>query len=226
MAKLCVDDVTDSIPLIQSGCGGASPTSTLHDFRVRPVTRFDATPFIISRHYAKKFPQVSYYFGMYDSKELIGITAFGTPASPSLTRGICGKKYQDEVLELKRLVLKYNRKNEASYLISKSFKLLPKPRIIVSFADTSQDHVGVVYQASNFIYTGLSKKRPDWRMKGKNLHSKSICEQFDSAQRKSDDRFYLIDRPRKHRYIFFLGNKKQRKQYLEDLKYEVQEYPQ
>ena len=226
MNELCVDDVTDSIPLIQSGCGGASPTSTLHDFRVRPVTRFDATPFIISRHYAKRFPSISYYFGLYDADELVGVVCYGTPASHSLTVGICGKQYKSQVLELNRLVLKYNRKNEASYLISKSFKLLPKPRIIVSYADTSQDHIGVVYKATNFIYTGLSDKRTEWAMKGSKLHSKTICDHYSLEQRKRDAQFHLIDRPRKHRYIYFLGNKKQKKQYLKDLKYEVQEYPQ
>jgi len=226
MNELCVDDVTDSIPLIQSGCGGASPTSTLHDFRVRPVTRFDATPFIMSRHYAKRFPSISYYFGLFDASELVGVVCYGSPPSPPLTVGICGKEYKSQVLELNRLVLKYNRKNEASYLISKSFKLLPKPRIIVSYADTSQDHVGVVYKATNFIYTGLSDKRTEWAMKGSRQHSKTICEQHTLEHRKNSDDFYVIDRPRKHRYIYFLGNKKQRKQYLSDLKYEVKEYPQ
>lgn len=225
MNKLCVDDVTDSISPIQGDCGGAIPTSTLQSFRVRPVTRFDATPFIISIHYAKRFPSISYYFGLFDADELIGVVCYGTPASHSLTIGICGKKYKSQVLELNRLVLKYNRKNEASYLVSKSLKLLPKPKIIVSYADTSQNHVGVVYKASNFIYTGLSDKRTEWAMKGSKLHSKTICDSYSLEHRKSNDQFYLIDRPRKHRYIYFLGNKKQKKQYLLDLKYNVKEYP-
>lgn len=192
---------------------------------VKPITRFDATPFIISRHYAKRFPSVSYYFGLFDKDELIGVICYGSPPSPSLTVGICGKQYRNEVIELNRLVLKYNRKNEASYLVGKSFKLLPKPKIIVSYADTSQNHVGTVYKATNFIYTGLSDKRTEWAMRGSNLHSKTICDSYSLEHRKNNDQFYVINRPRKHRYIYFIGNKKQKKQYMFNLKYNVQEYP-
>ena len=196
------------------------------NFKVKPVTRFDATPFIIDIHYAKRFPSVSYYFGLFDDSEMIGLVSYGTPASHPLTIGICGKEYKKEVLELNRLVLKYNGKNEASYLIGQSFKLLPKPSIIVSYADTSQNHLGKVYQATNFIYTGLSDKRTEWQIKGSNLHSKTVTSQYTLEERKSNpQKFELKDRPRKHRYIYFLGSKKQIKHYKSKLKYSVSNYP-
>ncbi len=132
----------------------------------------------------------------------------------------------DKVIELNRLVLKYNRKNEASYLVGQSLKLLPKPKIVVSYADTAQNHTGIVYQATNFIYTGLSAKRTDWRMVNSNLHSYTICQKWDSKHRNNNpDIFYKIDRPRKHRYIYYLGNKKNKKQFLKKLKYPIMEYP-
>ena len=130
------------------------------------------------------------------------------------------------VYELNRLVLKYNRKNEASYLIGQSLKQLVKPKIIVSFADTSQNHMGIVYQATNFLYTGLSAKRSDWRMYGNNKHSYTICSQYDSKYRNSNpDKFYKIDRPRKHRYIYFVGDKTDKKQLLKELNYPIMNYP-
>lgn len=196
------------------------------NFKVKPVTKFDATPFIIDIHYAKRFPSVSHYFGLFNDSEMIGLVCYGSPASHSLTIGICGKEYKQQVLELNRLVLKYNRKNEASYLIGQSFKLLPKPRIIVSYADTSQNHLGRVYQATNFIYTGLSDKHSEWRMKNSNLHSKAVCRNYSLEERKSNpEKFEKIDRPRKHRYIYFLGSKKQIKHYKSNLKYSVSNYP-
>ena len=122
--------------------------------------------------------------------------------------------------------LKNNIKNEASYLVGNSFKLLPKPSIIVSYADTNQNHSGYIYQATNFIYTGLSDKRTEWRMKNTNKHSKTICEQYTLEERKNNpDKFEVIDRPRKHRYIYFIGSKKDKKQILKQLKYPVMEYP-
>ena len=120
-----------------------------------------ADPFILNIHYAKRKPSISYVYGLYQNEELIGICSFGSPASPALCKGIAGEKNRSKVIELNRLVLKYNRKNEASYLVGKSLKMLPKPKIVVSYADTAQDHKGIVYQATNFYFTGTSKPRTD-----------------------------------------------------------------
>jgi hypothetical protein len=185
-----------------------------------------ADPFIFDIHYAKRKPSISYVYGLYDNDELIGIVTYGTPPSKALLKGIAGENYMDKVIELNRLVLKYNRKNEASYLVGQSLKMLPKPLVIVSYADTAQNHIGIVYQATNFIYTGLSAKRTDWRMVNSNLHSYTICQKWDSKHRNSNpDIFYKIDRPRKHRYIYYLGNKKSKKQFLKNLKYPIMKYP-
>ena len=43
--------------------------------------------------------------------------------------------------------------------VSKCLKLLPRPMIIVSYSDTRQGHNGYIYQATNWIYTGLPKKQ-------------------------------------------------------------------
>ena len=120
-----------------------------------------ADPFILEIHYAKRKPSISFAYGLYDKDELTGVCTFGSPASPSLCKGIAGEHNKSKVIELNRLVLKYNRKNEASYLVGQSLKLLPKPKIVVSYADTAQDHIGIVYQATNFYFTGTSKPRTD-----------------------------------------------------------------
>jgi hypothetical protein len=75
------------------------------------------------------------------------------------------------VYELNRLWVSDDvPKNGESYLIANSIKRLDK-EIIVSFADTSQSHVGYVYQATNFLYCGLSAKFRDPKVKGmENMH--------------------------------------------------------
>jgi hypothetical protein len=78
-----------------------------------------------------------------------------------LVKGVCGEGYKKQVIELNRLCLRYNRKNEASFLVAKSLSLLPKPKIVVSYADTAQGHQGVIYQATNFLFTGTTKPRTD-----------------------------------------------------------------
>ena len=198
----------------------------MKDYQINKISYEDTKPFILNIHYAKRMPSITYSFGLFYKTELVGVVCYGSPPSQSLCKGIAGSEYKKIVLELNRLVLKYNKKNEASFLVGNSFKLLPQPTILVSYADTSQNHTGYIYQATNFIYTGLSDKRTEWRMKDSNKHSKTICEQYTLEHRKNNpDKFYLIDRPRKHRYIYLICNKKDKKKILKNLKYPQKDYP-
>ena len=200
---------------------------------IKLVTRKDYLPFMLDIHYAKRIPSVSYAYGLYINNNLEGIVSYGTPPSSTLRRGIAGDRFIPDVLELNRLVLQRNNKNDSSWLIANSLKALPKNRIVVSYADTSQDHVGYVYQATNFIYTGLSAKRTDWKVRGKeHLHSQSIVDEFRGQPNRSKlmrekygDNFYSINRPRKHRYIYVTGSKTYKKEVLKNLKYKIKNYP-
>ena len=198
----------------------------MDSYKVLPIKYNDTKPFILNIHYAKRIPSITYSFGLFFKNELVGIVTYGSPPSQSLCRGIAGDECRKIVLELNRLVLKNNIKNEASFLVANSFKLLKKPTIIVSYADTSQNHTGYIYQATNFIYTGLSDKRTEWREINTNKHSKTICEQYSLNERKNNpDKFHLVDRPRKHRYIYIIANKKDKKNILKKLKYPISKYP-
>lgn len=196
--------------------------------KVLPIQNYETKTWLLNRHYAKRMPSISYAFGLYDDNNLVGVCTFGSPPSPSLCTGVCGEQYKDKVLELNRLILDSAKPNSASYLVSKSLKLLPKPSIVVSYADTSQGHVGYIYQATNFLYTGLSEPRLDWAVKGlEHLHSKTLSEgmTLESLQEKYGDRFYHKNRDRKHRYIVFTGSKLQKKRLQKKLNYDVEPYP-
>jgi len=184
---------------------------------------------LLEKHYAKRIPQIMHAFGLYVDEVLKGVVTYGIPASPALCMGICGKEYSDKVLELNRLCLMENNKNESSFLVANSIKLLPKPTIVVSYADTSQGHVGYVYQATNFLYTGLSANRVDWTIKGlEHKHSKTISDgmTLESIKEKYGDDFYYTERSRKHRYILFHGSKTDKKIMRKLLKYNIEPYPQ
>lgn len=200
---------------------------------VRPIESKQAYPFLLDIHYARRIPSISYAFGLFDEDALIGVCTFGTPPSAPLKTGVCGPEWAGRVLELNRLCLLYNRHNEASYLVGACLRALPAPSVIVSFADTEQGHVGTVYQATNFLYCGLSAKRTDWKVRGKeHLHGQTIADEFRGTpnraaamREKYGEDFYLAPRPRKHRYIFFVGSKKEKKAMRAALRYAVEEYP-
>lgn len=199
---------------------------------VRPIPAKEAEPWLLNRHYAKRLCPISYAFGAYLEGGLVGVVTYGTPASAPLRTGVCGEAWADKVLELNRLCCE-NDRNIASQLVGRSLRLLPKPSVVVSYADTAQGHVGYVYQATNFLYTGLSAKRTDWKVKGKeHLHGATIADEsrgFENRaqwmREKYGDDFYLEARPRKHRYVYPCGSKAQRKQILGALRYKVESYP-
>ena len=196
--------------------------------KVLQIKPEETYPWLLKKHYAKRVPQIMFAFGLYDDADLVGVVTYGIPASPSLCMGICGKEYSDKVLELNRLCLEDNYKNQASFLVANSIKLLPKPTIVVSYADTAQGHVGYVYQATNFLYTGLSANRVDWAIKGlEHKHSKTLSDgmTLDAMKEKYGDDFYYTERSRKHRYIYFHGTKTDKKILKSKLNYEVMPYP-
>lgn len=195
---------------------------------VLPIKNEETAPWLLEKHYAKRMPQIMYAFGLYEDTTLVGVITYGIPASPSLCMGICGKQYSEKVLELNRICLEGNKKNQASFLVANSIKLLPKPTIVVSYADTAQGHIGYVYQSTNFIYTGLSANRVDWTIKGQeHKHSKTISDGMTLQQMKEEhgDDFYYVERSRKHRYIYFHGNKTDKKILLKNLNYQIEPYP-
>jgi hypothetical protein len=205
----------------------------LADVIIHPVSRIDCLPFIMDIHYAHRMPSVSYRFGLFRNNTLEGIVTYGTPSSAPLRSGICGPEFSASVLELNRLCLRNNIKNDASRLVAASLKMLPKDKIIISFADTDQCHVGTVYQACNFVYCGLSAKRTDWKIRGmEHLHGQTIADEFrgkcnrsELMRQKYGSDFYLKDRPRKHRYVYFVGSRKFKKKAFAALRYDPESYP-
>ena len=114
---------------------------------VLPIEAKYAHDWMLNIHYAKRIAPVSHAFGMFIDGVLLGVVTYGVPSSAPLRSGIAGDKYAAIVLELNRLVFINHVKNGASELVGKSLKKLPKPSIVVSYADTAQGHVGYVYQA-------------------------------------------------------------------------------
>ena len=199
--------------------------------KVLPIKSKESYPWLLQKHYAKRVPSISYAFGLYDDGVLVGVCTYGTPSAATLRDGIAGPENSKYVLELNRLCIDSDNKNAASILVGRSLQMLPKPSIVVSYADTEQEHVGYVYQACNFICTGLSAKRTDWKIKGlEHLHGQTIADisrgckgsRSDFMREKFGDDFYLEDRARKHRYIFVTGKNKALKQ---SIRYNQEPYP-
>lgn len=186
--------------------------------------------FVVKHHYLHRKCPCSMAFGLFDEQNRIkGVIVYGVPPSPTLLKGICGADEADNVYELNRLwVADDVQKNGESFLIGNSLKMIDK-EIVVSFADTKHGHVGYVYQATNFMYCGLSAKFKDPQVKGyEHMHhatfahgmtNKQVVEKFGAENVK------FVERPRKHRYIMFVAKGKRKKELMSKLKYKTLPYP-
>lgn len=199
------------------------------NYSIERISYAMAQEVVIAKHYLHRKAPCSYAFGMFDKLgQIVGVVIYGVPASSTLLKGICGEDQAHNVYELTRLwVDDCVPKNGESFLIGNTIKLLDR-EIIVSYADSSQEHVGVVYQATNFLYTGLSAKFKDPKIKGlENQHHATYANGLSNKQvmEKYGDRVYWVDRPRKHRYIFFNATKNKKKLLMALLRYKVLPYP-
>lgn len=192
------------------------------DYKVKSIKTELCKEWLLYKHYAKRIPSISYAFGLFEGDILQGILTIGKPPSPSLCVGVCGEHNSKFVYELNRLCVNDDlKKNVLSYFVSQCLKKLNNI-ILVSYADTSQNHNGYIYQATNWIYTGLSAKRTErYDIDNPNRHSKSVTENKNINYQD----LAVRERPQKHRYIFFIASKKQKKRWNRELNYPVCDYP-
>lgn len=192
-----------------------------------------AVDFLLPRHYSGRVPMISIAFGWYDCQyerdeegithlpdvsHLKAVCTFGKPASPPLCIGVCGVENKEHVYELNRLCRVEEWEEPLSQFVASCLRTLEvKNWIVVSFSDTDMGHNGYIYQACNFIYTGVTRERTDKYTEG-NKH----CRHYDNSVQGE----YRKIRSAKHRYIFFCTrDRRLRRRWRSQLKYRVMEYP-
>lgn len=203
-------------------------------YMVRSIDNEQCKEWLLKKHYLKRNTSYSYAFGLFDNNFLVGICTFGNAVPMQMKKSICGDKYMELVYELNRLCTNDNLdKNANSFFLARCFMLLPKPLIIVSYADKSFGHHGYIYQASNFYFTGESHIQFDWKVKGKeHIHIRTLLDEFafeedrvNKLKEKYGDELYRVQREPKYRYVYFLGNKKQKKEFLNNKLFDIKPYP-
>lgn len=128
-------------------------------------------------HYTKSIPTPPLVrIGVWENRKFIGAVIFG--------RGANNNAYKPYALdmtegcELVRVALTEHL-SSVSRIISIAISMLKKSnsklRLVVSYADPNHDHIGAIYQAGNWIFTGSTGK--DFKAidkKGRVWHSRQV----------------------------------------------------
>lgn len=167
-------------------------------------------------HYSKSIPVPPLItFGVWEYEKMIGTVIFSRGASPSLLKPY--NLEQDQGCELSRVALD-KHKTPVSKILSVCINILKKKfeklELIVSFADTDQNHYGGIYQASNWLYTGITASSYFYiDENNRKWHSRQVSEKGYNIQQgnvrktKKPSELTKVKSKGKHRYIYPLKNK-------------------
>lgn len=172
---------------------------------------FQAAKYAVENwHYSQNMPNGKLFtLGVWEEGKFIGAIVFGRGANNNML-----KPYGLDVTEgceLVRIALK-EHKTPVSKIVKVAILMLkrfnPKLKMIVSYADTAQDHLGVIYQASNWIYTGSARSTNLYLYNGRYRHQRSINLAIAGGKLNREQANQLPQLPasNKHRYIYILDD--------------------
>jgi len=188
-------------------------------YHVQTIKTIETYDWLLHKHYAHRIPSITFSFGLYDNKNILcGVCTYGMP--PNYQEMIAWQPF--ELLELNRLVVNDDTpKNTTSYFVSSTLKLLPKPKVIISYADFRAGHHGYIYQATNWLYTGIGGSgQKIYIMKdGKERHQRHE----DMIDKNNIARIEITTG--KARYYYFVGDKKTIKTMKNLLRFDILPYP-
>jgi len=197
---------------------------------VTNIPKKEINPWLLKKHYAHTIPAVIYQFGIFIDKMLEGVCCYGSPACPS--NNSMGDFKQ---IELVRLVVNEELpKNTLSHFVASTFKLLPSPLSLVSYADSKMGHHGYIYQATNWYYTGKGEAVNNWIDKdNKAIHNRTMSEtskkypELTTTEMAHSLGYQKVIGSSKYRYFNFIGNKRDKRLWLQELKkkYNILPYP-
>jgi hypothetical protein len=203
----------------------------MDNYWVGKVPTKEGKEFVKKHHYSHGIHNGPMTYGLFKDLDLIGVCAFANPCSEAVCASVFGLEHKRSVTELHRLVIIDDTpKNTESWFIVRALKLLKKDRpnynAVLSFADATEGHLGVIYQATNAIYTGISGKAtfyldPSGRLRHPRQNGLNIT--LNEAIKRN---WKPVKREGKHRYLYLLPNgQKHRKSLLQQLQLPDLPYP-
>lgn len=218
---------------------------------IKLISKDIAKNIIETYHYSHRFSSTRYALGIFYKTEnknsffegevdqLIGCMTYGYPVGRLTADSISSKLKPEDVLELTRLFIHdgYGA-NIESYALSLSFKWLKENdkniKMLISYSDPGQGHLGIIYRATNWGYQGdrvrlVESFSVQLEKDGEWLHPRTIFSMYgsnsiDIMKKQIGHTFWIRNEARKHRYIYTLANKKEKKEILSNLKHPLLPY--
>lgn len=199
----------------------------MREFSVAKIDKRTAEAFVIAKHYSHRASIFWEAYALIEDGNIEGVVVYGQPSPPVQKYAFRNRTFR--LYELCRLVIQTDSPNAASLLISHSLKQLERPSAVVSYADTEWGHAGIVYQATNWLYTGATRSHDHaYIIDGKRVHPMTLRDRgiTDPKRWARENDIKTSPPAEKHRYFFLNGSRTDKKRMLKSLAYPVvKEYP-
>ena len=212
---------------IQAG-GGAIPTPALQSLTVRPISHRAAKELLVRNHYLHTMPGgTKLAFGIFSGKRLMGTVTLGV--GPFNVHRLVAGSTRDDCLVLSRLWLADDLpKNSESRVLAVILRSLGRDtsvKFLVTYADPTAGHVGTIYQATGWLYTGMSEPSVLYDIgDGVLRNSRTLGHAYGTRSSRyfSEHGVELkgMRQEAKHRYVYFLD-----KAWSDKLNVPVRPYP-
>jgi hypothetical protein len=191
--------------------------------KVISISKTVADTFVTQKHYSRRASIFWAGFALEEDGLITGVAVYGQPSPPIQKHAFKDREFR--LYELARVVVQSKTKNASSFLVANSLKLLePKPCAVISYADMEQNHCGIIYQATNWIYTGATKSHDKaYIVDGKRTHPMTLRDRgiTDPTRWAKENGIEMVKPMDKHRYFQFVGDKRQRRMMQDKLNYPV-----
>lgn len=198
---------------------------------IRPMKSSRAKRFIRKHHYTGTCHNGPKCWGLIMDGELAGVTAFANPITEDIRRKIFGDSFRGTVFGLHRVVtLDKCPKNTESWFVRKALDCFkadsPQYWAVVSFADSTLGHTGMIYQALNAIYFGMTEGTYYFIDQDGNLRPHRDGNDTISKSEAKERGWKVSEREGKHSYLFLLPKNSRHENALRELlQVESQPYP-
>ncbi len=197
--------------------------------RVERIDKETAEAVVRAKHYSRRLGIFWEGYGLFDDDRIVGVCCYGQPSAPIQKHAFKDRTFR--LYELTRLVVDDGVQNGASMLVGRSLRMLSEhPCAVISYADSAHGHCGIVYQCTNWIYTGPVVAHDSlYVVNGERLHPMTLRDRLgvtEPAKWARENGIEVVKPESKHRYFYLCGTKTQKAAMLSRLAYPVvSEYP-
>lgn len=217
----------------------------LETSRVKEIGWDEAAPLILQYEWLGNMGTTEFAYGLFFGSVLGGVVCFGRTAGTGVYASIAGEQHAGKAITLCRgACAHYAHEHSASKLISDACRMMFRDHgksIFIAYSDPSAGEIGTVYQASGWMYCGMTSATEKFdlgdgkirdarlvhaytrdRTGGTLKYKRSRAEQ-KKLMVENGARFFKGNA--KHRYLKIVADKKTRREILRDLLMPTLPYP-